>query len=234
MKINNFEDFCEALKESGFSMGGGNDKGIFALIDFDWRGAPEDTPVRWHTGDRETDPWEWRMRVLEERTDVAYAKLFFRAAGYITKEWYPYFLAVRRRGKDFEELLSDGEISYVAEQIYKTIRENGALPMHALKELCGVTKEESGAFERALVDLQTKLLITMCGRAQKLNRQGAEYGWNSTVFCTVEDFWGDCMPEVAKLSARISPKEAEEKIRAQILRLNPSAEEKKIKKFICG
>ena len=66
--IRDFEDFCRELQSCGFSMGGGNAKGIFALIDFDWTVPPrEDNPVRWHTGDPETDPWEWRMRVLEER-----------------------------------------------------------------------------------------------------------------------------------------------------------------------
>ncbi len=55
--------------------------------------------IAWHTEDPETDPWEWRIRVLDEYTDIAYGKLFFRKSGYITKEWYPYFLAVRRGKK---------------------------------------------------------------------------------------------------------------------------------------
>ena len=35
--IRNFEDFCRELNTCGFSMGGGNAKGIFALIDYDWQ-----------------------------------------------------------------------------------------------------------------------------------------------------------------------------------------------------
>ena len=34
--IQNFDDFCRELNNCGFSMGGGNAKGIFALIDYDW------------------------------------------------------------------------------------------------------------------------------------------------------------------------------------------------------
>ena len=34
--IQNFEDFCRELNTCGFSMEGGNAKGIFALIDYDW------------------------------------------------------------------------------------------------------------------------------------------------------------------------------------------------------
>lgn len=76
--IRNFEDFCRELNSCGFTMGGGNAKGIFALIDYDWTNQDGlDTPVKWHCGDPEVDPWEWRMRVREERSDVAYSKVFF-------------------------------------------------------------------------------------------------------------------------------------------------------------
>ncbi len=34
--IQNFVDFCRELNHCGFSMGGGNAKGIFVLIDYDW------------------------------------------------------------------------------------------------------------------------------------------------------------------------------------------------------
>ena len=71
---------CEELLAAGFSMAGGNSKGIYAVVPFDWKANDVfDTPVRWHTGEPETDPWEWRMRVLEERDDIAYAKVFFQA-----------------------------------------------------------------------------------------------------------------------------------------------------------
>ena len=52
--IQNFEDFCRELNICGFSMGGGNAKGIFALIDYDWLNQDMlDTPVKWHCGDPE-------------------------------------------------------------------------------------------------------------------------------------------------------------------------------------
>ena len=231
MKIKNFSDFCEQLKLCGFSMGGGSDKGIFALIGFDWRQEIPDSPVKWHTGDGETDPWEWRMRVLEERSDIAYSKVFFRSSGYITKEWYPYFLAVRRRGKDFSEMYRDGELSRPAVRIYETILKCGASSVPELKAEGGFSKEENSAFEKALVDLQMKLLITMCGRTRKVNKRGEEYGWNSTAFTTVGEFWGG---ETEKQALKISPEEAEEKIKAQIYLLNPAAEQKTVKKFIRG
>ncbi|HBL84397.1 MAG: hypothetical protein A2Y17_04785 [Clostridiales bacterium GWF2_38_85] len=231
MKINNYSEFCAYLLECGFSMGGGNSKGIFAAIPYAWEEQQLiDSPVRWHTGDPETDPWEWRMRVLEERDDIAYSKLFFRTSGYITKEWYPYFLAVRRHGGTFEEAYYDGKISNTAKRIYDIISENGATAFHEIKQLGGFTKEDNSKFERSIVDLQMRMFITMCGRMQKVNKYGENYGWNSTVFTTVEDFWnrrGVALPDA-------DPDGAYEKIKSQIIKLNPFAEHKKIEKFIKG
>ena len=123
--INNFSDFCNALLECGFSMGGGSAKGIYAIIPYDWKEQEfMDTPIKWHTGDAESDPWEWRMRVLEERDDIAYSKVFFRTSGFITKEWYPYFYAVRRKGETFEEAYESGTISQTAKRIYNIVAGN--------------------------------------------------------------------------------------------------------------
>lgn len=230
--IQNYNDFVTTLLAAGFSMGGGGNDGIFSVVSWNWNELPPyDTPVRWHTGDLETDPWEWRMRVLDERKDIAYAKLFFKKSGYITKEWYPYFLAARRKGQSFNEEYEDGVISNYAKRIYDVISENDVLPLHVLKPLIGFSKEDKSRFDRALVELQMKMYITMCGSRQKISQKGEEYGWSSTVFCTTERFFGD---KVFEKAARISKQEAEDKIMAQIYSLNPMAEPKKIVKFIKG
>lgn len=224
--VNSFSEFCDELIRCGFSMGGGNAKGIYAVIDFDWQTAIPGCPIQWHTGDPETDPWEWRMRVLEESDDIAYGKVFFGASGYITRQWYPLFLAVRRQGMVFDEWYDEGKASPMEKRIYEIISEQGKQPLHDLKRLCNIHKEEASAFDRALVSLQKNLFITMCGRTQKKNKFGESYGWSSTVFCTVEDFWGE------DLSADISPKDAYRQIHDHILALNPQADEKTIRRFI--
>ncbi len=228
--IRNFEDFCCELQDCGFSMGGGNAKGIFALIDYDWTNQDQlDTPVKWHCGDPEVDPWEWRMRVLEERTDIAYSKVFFKTSGFITKDWYPYFYAVRRNGESFEDAYEQGRISHTAKRIYDIVSQN-YIALHEIKTQCGFGKEDKSQFDRAIIELQMGFYITMTGRKQKKNKYGIEYGWNSTVFTTVENFWEERDFDLPKLDA----KESYEKIKTQILKLNPNAEEKVIRKFIVG
>lgn len=82
MRIQCYDDFVHELKSAGFTLVGENPDGIFSL------GTLFGEKIRWHTEDPETDPWEWRMRVLEERDDIAYGKLFFKKGGFITREWY--------------------------------------------------------------------------------------------------------------------------------------------------
>jgi hypothetical protein len=166
-----YDDFVETLLTSGFSMGGGNADGIYAVIPWGWNETPPyETPIRWHTENPDTDPWEWRMRVLDERNDVAYGKLFFKKSGYITKEWYPYFLAVRRGNISFDEAYADGTISHFAKRIYDAVSENGTLPLHVIKQLAGFSKEDKSGFDRAITELQMKMYLTMCGRQHKLSQ----------------------------------------------------------------
>ena len=229
MTLNNFDDFVAMLLQAGFSTGSGNAEGIYAVVPFTWDEIPPfKTRVRWHTGDPETDPWEWRIRVLEERDDIAYSKIFFKKSGYITEEWYPYFLAARRKGMDFDEEYARGVVSHNAKRIYSAVKDAPALPVHEIKRLGGFSREEKSKFEAALIELQMKLYITMCGAKQKVSTTGEEYGWPSMAFCTVEKFWKKAVLEKAR---KMSIKEAVDKITEQIYKLNPTADAKKIKKF---
>lgn len=230
MDMLSFGDFCRELLDCGFSMGGGSAKGTFALIPYDWTNQDAlDTPVKWHCGDPEVDPWEWRMRVLEERNDIAYAKLFFKTSGYITRDWYPCFYAARRCGESFDEAYARGGISNMAKRIYEIVSQ-GAVAFHEIKALGGFGKADKAQFDRAMVELQMGMFITITGRQQKKNSYGIEYGWNSTVFTTVEDFWAKRDFVIPTLD----PQASFDRIRERLLLLNPMAEEKTIRKFICG
>jgi len=230
--IQNYQEFVDTLLYAGFSMGGGNANGIYAVIPWGWQEeAPYPTPIRWHTDDPETDPWVWRMRVLDERDDIAYGKLFFNKSGFITKEWYPYFLATRRSSISFEDAYERGTISHAAKRIYDIVVGNGIVASHSIKALAGFTKEEKSAFDRAITELQMKMHITSCGKQHRFISANPNACWASVTFCTTETFWGE---EIFALAAGIDRDVAFEKISEQVLKLNPEATEKKIEKFITG
>lgn len=220
--IRNYADFIGTLRTAGFSMGGDSD-GIFSLCD---RFAEN---IRWHTGDPETDPWVWRRRAVEEG-DIAYGKFFFHKGGYITREWLPLFMAVRRDGLELSEMYEDGAITRMEKEIYELIRKGGRMSFSELKSLLAVRKESASKFESATVRLQAGMFITICGEARKLAATGEPYGWPVNVFCPIEaideELWED--------ACDYDTEEAETLIRNRILELNPAADEKAIRKFIRG
>ena len=229
--IQNYDDFCTALLDAGFSVLYGNHEGVFSLIPFGWNEEPAGSPLRWHTGDPDTDPWAWRIRVLDERRDIAYAKVFFRKGGYITKEWAPYFLAARREGFSFEDAYFNGAVSQTAKRIYDAVSARGSLRLDEIKRLAGFSREEKSKFDRALTELQMKLYLTVCGEQQRLSQMGMPRGWASTTFCTTEAFWGD---DVFRQAEGICTEDAIQAIRSRVFALNPAADEKKVLKFILG
>lgn len=222
-KIDSFASFCLTLREVGFSMGGSNGEGIFSLNEFF---SPN---LVAHTGNMETDPWEWRIRGVLECKDLAYAKVFFNKGGWITKDWYPYFMAVRRDHKTFEQMYRDGLISDLAKQVYHLIRKTPSLALHEIKVLLDCDKSQSSKLEAALTQLQMKMLITINGQKYKLSKDGNAYGWPVTTFCTAEEFFGE---DIYFESCSISKVEAVNCITDRILSLNPTADCKSIHKFI--
>jgi len=229
--INNYNEFIKELRKAGFSGAiGGKDEGVFGLFRYGW-GAEDETGIQWHTGNPDSDPWEWRIRVLNENSDIAYSKIFFRKAGYITKEWYPYFLAARRCGRTFEDEYYDGYISNHAKRIYEAIVENDRLTVQRIKQIAGFSREDKSKFDNALTELQMRMHLTICDIYYNISQKGEQYGFSSTMFCTPELFWGE---GVFKEAAEIDEYEAVEALTDRIMKLNPTAQEKNILKFIKG
>lgn len=222
MSIQSYDDFISELFRAGFSIAGERSEGVFSL-------SPQfGDRIHWHTDDPDTDPWEWRMRVLEERDDIAYGKLFFKRGGFITREWYPHFLAVRRKGKSFDEAYEDGTVSYEAKRIYEIVKSEGPIALHLLKGLGGFSRPGSSRFDSSLIELQMRMFVTICGRRY---RSALNTGWSSTVLCTTESFFGE---EVFDAADSLDEQKSYDRIAGQIQSLNPMANPKKVKRFICG
>ena len=223
--INNFDEFLSALYEAGFSLsGGGAEGGGIALSERFGSG------VRWHTGE-DTDPWRWRMRVLSEKSDIAYAKVFLHKGGFITRQWYPYFLAIRRGGRSFGELYADGLLSAMTKRIYNAIENAGQIAYHEIKRAIGITRDSESQFAVALVQLQMHMLVTICGETYHINKQGLPYGWAVNVFTTPERLFGD---DIIDEAFNIDRDSAIEKITAQIREHGVYGDENAVYRFITG
>ena len=228
-KIMGYGDFLLALREAGFSLGGGRNKeNMYAVMPWGWgEEPPYATPVQWFSGEDDTDPWRWHMFVLAERPRIGYGKVFFNKTGYITEAFAPYFLAARRT-KSFTQAYADGEMSAMAKRIYDAVVEGDEIPVHILKQAIGFAREEKSVFDRTLIELQMKMFITISGSTQ---RYASHEGWASTVFCTVERFWSR---EVMDKAEKLDKQAAVQAILTRIQYLSPLADEKKAIKFITG
>ena len=222
--IQNFDDFCCVMKQVGFCMSSNDDR-IFNLKNY------YSDNIQGHTGNPETDPWEWRIRSVKEVDFLVYGKLFFRKAGWITKEWLPLFLSVRRNGKTFDEMYQDGMISQMEKRIFDCIRQTKKISVHDLKTVLECKKGEHSQFNTALTSLQMKLFITLYDETSKVSMNGQPYGWPVTVFSTLGIKVGE---RIVSEAYGIRPEEAYQNIYEHIKRLNPSVQEKYVKNFILG
>ena len=110
-------------------------------------------------------------------------------------------------------------------------RATGPVLLPELKAQAGFGREENGAFEQAVTELQMRLFLTICGQGQRRNKYGEEYGWHCTRLCTVEEFWGE---DLIARAGELDPGEAEARIARRVLELNPAAKKTAIRHFIYG
>ncbi len=201
-------------------------------------------PEHWWTGDVKVDPWAWR-EVIARRGDIAYGKFFDKKAGFISKEWVPYFANFRREGYDFDALWDDGKASARQKKIMDLFAEeleDEEYFSNELKDKAGFGKGGAKGFEGIMTGLQMQLYLCVRDFRQRKNKKGEEYGWPIAVHATPEHMWGynhvtsayketpeDSLRRIVKHIEDVYPIAKEEEIRS-ILGVKP-AEWKRIAPF---
>lgn len=219
-KITEYGEFIAMVEKLGFMTLSNNCINFTNLEDLTME-------EQWHTG-LPSDPWSWRVNIEKDRK-AAYAKLFDKKPGFISLEWYPKFLAARRKGRTFSGLYSEGLISNYAKQIYDLFDGQNILAAHEIKSLVGFTKDLNSKYESAMCELQMGMFITGKGTKQKISAKGEPYGWPSAAYTTVETWAGN---ELIEASYSIRPKDAMDEIIQRIEEVTPNAETKKMKRFL--
>ena len=181
----------------------------------------------WFSGEEE-DPWHWRSIAATEGK-VVYGKFFGKKAGFISKEWFPYFASYRRDGYDFDTLYELGEASRKAKLLMDALDGRESVPSHMLKELAGFGRNGEKGFDGAITNLMMQTYVVICGFERKLNKNGEEYGWPVADYCSVEAKFGY---DFVRSKYHISKEEAHAKILEQMHKLYPDATDKEIAKEI--
>ena len=185
----------------------------------------------WWSKNLEVDPWEWRA-VIARRGEVAYGKFFDGKAGFISREWLPYFANYRRGGYDFDALWDDEKASRRQKKIMDLFAEDLAdeeLFSNEIKQNAGFGKDGEKGFDGTITDLQHLLYLCVRDFRQKKNKKGQEYGWAIAVYSTPEHIFG--YDHVTSAYGE-SPLESGKKIAMHLMDVYPIASSDQIKKLI--
>jgi hypothetical protein len=218
--LRTYDEFVKYIEDVGFMTLSANPLGFPSL----WELTDE---AKWWTGTSD-DPWNWRVRIAEERR-AAYAKLFHGQPSFITREWYPFFFAVRRGGRTFEDAWEAGLMTAEAKRIYDLFGGRSVLALHEIKRLGGFGGKAGGRFESALKSLQEGMFLTASGMTRMTTTDGRPHSWPVTEYMRTENW---AWPGVMEAAAALRPEDALERISARIKEMLPEADQRKIERFI--
>lgn len=164
----------------------------------------ETPPEQWHTGDPETDPWQWKDRAVEEK-QLAFGCVLGGNKGFISGRLYPYFHAAFHPDEEMEERRDAGLVSQTVWQLWQIFQRGATPDTGEIRKMMGVTKKQGAAkIDNAIKELQREFYITVVGNRRKLNKLGEPYGWAANTYDTVEN-WA---PEVWLAGNKLTQKEA--------------------------
>ena len=146
---------------------------------------------RWHTGDSETDPWQWKDTAAAEKR-LAFGNILGGRKGFITKALYPLFYSACRPDGTIGDRYRAGTIKKTVYDVYRLFKNGDVLDTSEIRKRMGVTKKDgASAVDAAVVTLQREFYITVCGNRRKISADGREYGWPANTYCLADDWAND-------------------------------------------
>jgi len=219
--IHTVEELMDYINEAGFLPLFKNDIPGFSV--------EERTVAQyWWSEDAEHDPWIWR-EIIARSGQVAYGKFFDKKAGFISRQWFPYFANARRDGYDFDALWDDEKASIRAKKIMDLFGEDTELYSFEVKKQAGFGKDGEKNFEGVVTGLQMQMYLCMRDFRKRKNKAGQEYGWPIAVYSRPEHLWGY---EYVTSAYQEEPDVSAKRILDHMMEIYPIATEKQIRKVL--
>jgi hypothetical protein len=150
---------------------------------------------QWHTGDADTDPWQWRDRAAADKR-LAFGNILGGRKGFISPKLYPLFYSACRPDGSMEERWHWGHVKKTVYDVYRLFEENGILDTAEIRRRMNVRKSEgASAVDGAVVTLQREFYITVCGSRRKTSFDGQEYGWPANTYQRADVWAADWLRE---------------------------------------
>lgn len=181
----------------------------------------------WWTGN-ERDPWAWR-EIIAGQGNIAYGKFFDKRAGFISKEWMPYFANYRRDGYDFDARYDDELASIRSKKIMDLFDYESQWYSFEIKQKAGYGKGGEKNFDGVMTELMMQTYLVMRDFRQKRNKKGVAYGWPVAIYAMPEQLWGH---EHIASAYKEDPSVSKERIFAHMRAQYPNATEKQIQKVL--
>lgn len=192
LRIRTWQELVNWIEEIGFLPLFGNGVRGFSV--------EEHTSARyWWTGNRQEDPWEWREIIAQSRK-LVYGKFFDNKAGFISLDWFPYFVNYRRNGYDFDARWQDGLANrrekrimdfYLSEDAKgDTVFREDRILSTDLKKMAGFGKEAEKNYPGIMTGLQMQTYLVISDFTRRRNKKGEEYGMAVSIPLTPEAMWG--------------------------------------------
>lgn len=226
LRLRTLEQAAERIRAVGLLPLFSNALPGFSLEEQTWAGD-------WWTDDPARDPWDWRQQ-LSRLPDILYGKFFQGRAGFVSAQWFPDFANLRRDGYDFDTLVDEGLASHRSQKLMAPFLTDGeandaAILSPVLKQTAGFGKGGEKNYEGTLTELQRKTYLIIGDFRQRLNRQGAPYGWHLALIQTPEAKLG--YETVAAAYSR-PPEESRALLTKQVLAHFPEADQNLLRKLI--
>lgn len=216
--LHTYPEFLSALEQYGFLLLGGTSPlpTLSALTQENC----------WHTDDAQTDPWMWRVRILEEKRG-AYAHLLGGKPTFVSPAWYDVFRLAFSPAQDLPARYEAGLCDLLAYKLYSLFRTRPVWARHEFVAALGMGAIKPTHLERAITQLEREMFITSSGSAYKIGQNGLPYGWPSMEYTRVDAWMPDAFPR-----STLTPAQAREKIATHILALAPELSSRKLQSLI--
>jgi hypothetical protein len=176
--LRTYAEFLVRLEQLGFMALSKHPAGLPSL-------GEETAAESWHTGDVETDPWQWKDRAAQEK-QAAYGCILNGQKGFVTARMYAYFYAAYHPAQTLADRYAAGELKQTTLQVWQLLEQAGMRSTSELRRAMGVNPGRgAGRLDASIQDLQREFYIAIAGNRRKLAKDGQPYGWPNNVFETV-------------------------------------------------
>lgn len=186
-------------------------------------------PQDWWSDRPENDPWMWR-EIIARSGQVAYGKFFDKKAGFISREWLPYFVNYRRNGYDFDALWDDEKASRKQKKIMDLFEgKDTELFSFEVRQKAGFGKGGESNFEGSITSLLMQTYLCIKDFRKKRSRKGRKYGMAVAVYSRPESVWGY---DFVRSAYKEDPLDSGRRIVGRLLEYFPEAGEGPIRKAL--